>query len=108
LDDDEAALSVILTIGGTILGTSRDKPNRLPVGGQLLDMTDAMDRLLATHLGSVAADLIAQSANGIMIAVKNQETEPVPLVEVVDKRRMAPLDQIWVKIARRVGTSFGV
>lgn len=39
---DEAALSGILTIGGTILGTSRDKPNRMPVGGQLLDMTDAM------------------------------------------------------------------
>src|SRR5512133_2050529 len=39
---DEAALSGILTTGGTILGTSRDKPNRMPIGGKLVDMTEAM------------------------------------------------------------------
>ena len=32
----------ILTIGGTILGTSRDKPHRMLVGGEILDMTDAI------------------------------------------------------------------
>jgi 6-phosphofructokinase 1 len=37
---DGPALSGILTIGGTILGTSRDKPHRMPMGDQLLDMTD--------------------------------------------------------------------
>ena len=37
---DEQALSGILTIGGTILGTSRDKPHRMHVGGKILDMTD--------------------------------------------------------------------
>jgi 6-phosphofructokinase 1 len=40
LDGD--ALSGILTKGGTILGTSRDKPHRMEVGGQILDMTEAM------------------------------------------------------------------
>ena len=35
-------LSGILTVGGTILGTSRDKPHRMPVGGKALDMTDVM------------------------------------------------------------------
>jgi ATP-dependent phosphofructokinase / diphosphate-dependent phosphofructokinase len=35
-------LSGILTIGGTILGTSRDKPNRMPVGKKIMDMTDAI------------------------------------------------------------------
>jgi 6-phosphofructokinase len=40
LDND--TLSGILTLGGTILGTSRDKPHRMPVGGKLLDMTDVM------------------------------------------------------------------
>ena len=35
-------LSGILTIGGTILGTSRDKPHRMPVGKKTLDMTDAI------------------------------------------------------------------
>ncbi len=39
---DGAALSGILTVGGTILGTSRDKPNRMPMGDQLLDMTDVV------------------------------------------------------------------
>jgi phosphofructokinase-like protein len=39
---DSAALSGILTIGGTILGTSRDKPHQMPMGNQLLDMTDVV------------------------------------------------------------------
>ena len=39
---DRAALSGILTRGGTILGTSRDKPHKMPIGGRELDMTDVM------------------------------------------------------------------
>jgi phosphofructokinase-like protein len=39
---DENILSGILTLGGTILGTSRDKPHRMPVGDKLLDMTDVI------------------------------------------------------------------
>lgn len=39
---NSAALSGILTIGGTILGTSRDKPEKMPMGGQMLDMTEVM------------------------------------------------------------------
>jgi 6-phosphofructokinase 1 len=35
-------LSGILTTGGTILGTSRDKPHRMQVGGKKLDMTDVI------------------------------------------------------------------
>lgn len=35
-------LSGLLTRGGTILGTSRDKPHKMPIGGQELDMTEAM------------------------------------------------------------------
>jgi ATP-dependent phosphofructokinase / diphosphate-dependent phosphofructokinase len=35
-------LSGILTVGGTILGTSRDKPHKFPVGGQYMDMTDVV------------------------------------------------------------------
>jgi len=37
-----STLSGILTVGGTILGTSRDKPHRMIVGGQEIDMTDVM------------------------------------------------------------------
>jgi 6-phosphofructokinase 1 len=39
---DKEDLSGILTLGGTILGTSRDKPHRMPVGGKTLDMTDVI------------------------------------------------------------------
>lgn len=36
---DGQALSNVLTLGGTILGTSRDKPNKMLMGDQVLDMT---------------------------------------------------------------------
>jgi len=39
---DSRMLSGILTDGGTILGTSRDKPHRMKVGGKECDMTDAI------------------------------------------------------------------
>jgi 6-phosphofructokinase 1 len=39
---DSNLLSGILSLGGTILGTSRDKPNKMPVGDKVLDMTDAI------------------------------------------------------------------
>lgn len=39
---NDERLSNILTAGGTILGSSRDKPNKMPVGGKTLDMTPAM------------------------------------------------------------------
>jgi len=38
---DSRCLSGILTDGGTILGTSRDKPHKMPIGGKTQDMTDA-------------------------------------------------------------------
>jgi len=38
---DDITVSGVLTRGGTILGTSRDKPHSMPMGGRLMDMTDA-------------------------------------------------------------------
>ncbi|NMC30221.1 MAG: ATP-dependent 6-phosphofructokinase [Pelolinea sp.] len=46
---DEQKLSGILTFGGTILGTSRDKPHRMPVGDKLMDMTNAMLEIYQKH-----------------------------------------------------------
>lgn len=47
-------LSNLLTLGGTILGTSRDKPHRMPVGGKLLDMTEVMaDNYHRHHLDAL-------------------------------------------------------
>jgi 6-phosphofructokinase 1 len=39
---DSETLSGILTVGGTILGTSRDKPHRMQVGERIQDMTDVI------------------------------------------------------------------
>ena len=36
---DSRALAGILTVGGTILGTSRDKPHRMPLDGKVVDAT---------------------------------------------------------------------
>lgn len=37
---DDRAVSGILTQGGTLLGTSRDKPHKMPMGGKIRDMTE--------------------------------------------------------------------
>ena len=51
---DESALSGILTLGGTILGTSREKPHRMLVGGKYMDMTDAIvDNYRRNHLDAL-------------------------------------------------------
>jgi len=39
---DRETLSSILTRGGTILGTSRDKPHKMLVGSELMDMTEVI------------------------------------------------------------------
>lgn len=39
---DKRALAGILTVGGTVLGTSRDKPHRMEINGEVRDMTEAI------------------------------------------------------------------
>jgi 6-phosphofructokinase 1 len=46
---DGATLSGILTHGGTVLGTSRDKPHKMDVGGKVMDMTDLMIENIIGH-----------------------------------------------------------
>lgn len=46
---DRSALSGILTTGGTVLGTSRDKPHKMDVGGKTMDMTDLMVENIQGH-----------------------------------------------------------
>ena len=51
---DSAALSGILSLGGTILGTSRDKPHRMPIGNKVQDMTDMiLDNYHKHHLDAL-------------------------------------------------------
>ncbi len=46
---DKAALSGILTIGGTILGTGRDKPHRMAIDEEIRDMTDVIAANFKKH-----------------------------------------------------------
>jgi 6-phosphofructokinase 1 len=67
----------------------------------------AADRLLATRLGTVAAELIHSGASGVMVAARGDGTEPVPLELVAGKRKMVPIDHPWVQAARNLGTCLG-
>jgi len=50
----DGSLSGILTIGGTILGTSRDKLHRMTVGGEEMDMTEvAVENYQKQHLDAL-------------------------------------------------------
>ncbi len=67
----------------------------------------AVDRMLGTELGSATAALIAEHHCGVMVALRNQTTHPVDIKEVVGKRRVVPLDHVWIETAKRVGTCLG-
>lgn len=67
----------------------------------------ARDRLLATQLGTATTELIEAEDFGKMIAIRGDETVPVPLDEVAGKKKLVPLDYPQLVSARRIGTCFG-
>ncbi len=67
----------------------------------------AADRLLASRLGTNCAALICDGVSGVMVAARGESTKPVPLKDVVGKRKTVPLDHPWLECARRVGTCLG-
>jgi len=67
----------------------------------------AADRLLATRLGSAAADLVADGVFGVLVAARGESAQPVPLAEVAGKFKFVPPDHEWVNTARKVGTALG-
>jgi len=73
---DSDSLSGILTVGGTVLGTSRDKPHRMDVGGEVMDMTTVMlenatalelDALIAIGGGGTHKNVAYLSGKGLPI-----------------------------------------
>ena len=66
-----------------------------------------VDRLLATRLGSAAADLVVAGTFGVMVAARGDATEPVPLELVAGHRNLVPDDHPWIAAARHVGTCLG-
>jgi len=67
----------------------------------------AIDRVLATRLGSACVQYIEQGISGVMVAVRGEGTEAVPLEQVVGKKRFVPADHALIESARRVGTCLG-
>jgi len=67
----------------------------------------AVDRLLATRLGTACAELIHEEQFGVMVAARGDSTEAVPLEKVAGKRRTVPRDHPWIQSARLVGTALG-
>jgi 6-phosphofructokinase 1 len=67
----------------------------------------AVDRLLATRLGTACAELIHDGVFGVMVAAKGDGTEPVPLEKVAGKRKAVPCDHPWITSAKLVGTTLG-
>ncbi len=66
-----------------------------------------VDRLLATRLGSAAADLVRAGHFGVMVAARADGTLPVPIEDVAGRRKPVPPDHGWVVTGRHVGISLG-
>jgi ATP-dependent phosphofructokinase / diphosphate-dependent phosphofructokinase len=67
----------------------------------------AADRLLATRLGTAAADFVDRGIFGVMVAARGEGAEPVPLSQVAGQRKTVPPDHPWIITARRIGTNMG-
>jgi 6-phosphofructokinase 1 len=83
--------------------------SRLTILGHLLrgGTPTATDRVLATRVGTSAAELVENKRYGTMAAVRGDEIVPVPLADVAGKKKLVPKDHPWLVAARRVDTCFG-
>jgi 6-phosphofructokinase 1 len=77
---DDRAVSGVLTMGGTILGTSRDKPHKMPMGGKVCDMTSVAvenaKRLQIDCLVCLGGAGTQKNANRLRVAGLNVVTLP--------------------------------
>ena len=67
----------------------------------------AFDRTLSTMMGAKAAELLAEGQYNVMVAYRNGICVPVPLAEVVGRKKLVPADHHLIHCARQVGTCFG-
>ena len=65
------------------------------------------DRVLATRLGSAAAELILEKKYGNMIGVVHDEMKPIPLSEVAGKLKRVEPDSAIIEEIKSIGISFG-
>ena len=67
----------------------------------------ARDRVLASRMGTLAADQILRREFGVMVAERSNLIVPVPLDEVVGKKKYITPDNGLVRTAGRLGVSLG-
>jgi 6-phosphofructokinase 1 len=67
----------------------------------------AADRILATRLGTACAELVRDKTYGVMLAVRGDGVEPIPLADVAGKKKLVPLDHPWINAARLTGVCLG-
>ncbi len=65
------------------------------------------DRLLATQLGTAAADYIADGQTNILVGVCADGVSAVPLKDVAGARKNVPLDHPWLATARDLEICLG-
>ncbi|QQO09282.1 6-phosphofructokinase [Breznakiella homolactica] len=68
----------------------------------------ASDRVLATSLGTAAADLLARGEYGRMVCLRHDQMDSVDLSEPAGKVRAVPEDHFMIDTAISVGTCMGV
>jgi 6-phosphofructokinase 1 len=67
----------------------------------------AFDRLLCTRMGTKAGELLAEGIYNVMVAVKGDVCESVPLVDVAGRTKCVPMGHRWLKTAALVDTCLG-
>jgi len=88
---------------GTNIETRVTVPGYMLRGGS----PSPVDRILATRMGTHAAQLIHDKQFGTMVAIHNNEMKSIPLKETAGKTRLVPQDHFLIKKAKRIGTFFG-
>ena len=64
------------------------------------------DRVLASRLGTAAAELIMKGEYGYMVGIVNREVGKIPLEDVAGKLKMVSPDATIIKEAKLLGISF--
>ncbi len=91
------------------LETMTDLESRVTILGHLQrgGTPSAADRVLASQLGTAAANEILNKNYGNMISIKSEQTIPIPVSEVAGKKKYVPMNHPWIDTARKLGTCLG-
>ncbi|MCW8933049.1 MAG: 6-phosphofructokinase [Gammaproteobacteria bacterium] len=82
---DDTALSGILTLGGTILGTSRDKPHKMSIGDKVIDtIAQAEENYHKLHLDALVCIGGGGTQKNAMRLLKKTDMNIITLPKTID------------------------